>query len=296
MVVTSSLKRDVILAAVRSMYTDVARHPAGAYHFPVGYEACRFVGYPADRLALLPASAVESFAGVGYPFAAQVIRAGDVVLDVGSGSGTDLLHAARDTGPRGEAIGLDVTAAMIAKCRTQAATADARNVRVLEGSAERIPLPDDSCDLVLMFLVLHHFEDRGAAAAEIRRVLRPGGRVIVRSTFRDRLAGLLLWHRFFPGALRVEQRMFPSLAEVIGLFDTVGLRVVALDQVRETMAPNLAAYAQRLRLRAISTFEHLTEDEIERGFAALQAAVDADRTPQPIESDSDLLVLEAPAT
>jgi ubiquinone/menaquinone biosynthesis C-methylase UbiE len=227
--------------------------------------------------------------------AAFAARAGSerplCVLDLGSGTGRFTPLLAETFG--GPVYGVEPSQRMR---RVAEQTAAHPGVRYLAGSAERIPLPDDSCDLVLMFLVLHHFEDRGAAAAEIRRVLRPGGRVIVRSTFRDRLAGLLLWHRFFPGALRVEQRMFPSLAEVIGLFDTVGLRVVALDQVRETMAPNLAAYAQRLRLRAISTFEHLTEDEIERGFAALQAAVDADRTPQPIESDSDLLVLEAPAT
>jgi ubiquinone/menaquinone biosynthesis C-methylase UbiE len=81
------------------------------------------------------------------------------------------------------------------------------------GSAEQIPLPAGSCDLVLMFLVFHHVGDRAAAAAEISRVLRPGGRVLIRSTFADRLPDLW-WHRFFPRAAEIEQQMFPTVAEV----------------------------------------------------------------------------------
>ena len=137
MVAIASLKKDVIFAAVRGMYTEVARHPEREYHFPTGRAACAFVGYPDDRLARLPASAIESFAGVGYPFAANVIRPGDTVLDVGSGSGTDLLLAARETGERGHVIGLDMTAAMVAKLAEQCGRRQRDSVRVLEGNAEQ---------------------------------------------------------------------------------------------------------------------------------------------------------------
>src|SRR5258705_13899718 len=113
MVAITSLKKDVIFAAVRGMYTEVARHPEHQYHVPTGREACAFVGYPDDRLTQLPPSAIESFAGVGYPFAARVIRPGDTILDVGSGSATDLLIAAQETGEYGHLIGLDMTAAMV---------------------------------------------------------------------------------------------------------------------------------------------------------------------------------------
>ena len=81
MVAITGLRKDVIFAAVRGMYTDVAQHPEREYHVPTGREACAFVGYPHDRLARLPGSAIESFAGVGYPFAANVIRPGDIVLE-----------------------------------------------------------------------------------------------------------------------------------------------------------------------------------------------------------------------
>ena len=83
MVYITSKNRDLIFDAIRAMYTGIAREPARGYHVPTGNPACTFVGYPAEQLAGLPASAVESFAGVGYPFVANVMRAGDTVLDVG---------------------------------------------------------------------------------------------------------------------------------------------------------------------------------------------------------------------
>ncbi len=102
MVAILSNQREVIFDAVQRMYTDVALMPRREFHFPTGRRACDFVGYPAEQLDPLPATAVESFAGVGYPFAAAVIRAGDTVLDIGSGSGTDALIAAASSVPAGE--------------------------------------------------------------------------------------------------------------------------------------------------------------------------------------------------
>src|ERR1700719_372543 len=144
MVYIPSANKQVIFDAVRAMYTDVARHPGRGYHFPTGLAACTFVGYPNEQVARLPAGAVESFAGVGYPFAANVIRAGDTVLDIGSGSGTDVLLAAQIVGDAGQVIGLDITTAMLAKLNASAAAADLANVRLLEGNGEHIPLPDAS--------------------------------------------------------------------------------------------------------------------------------------------------------
>jgi ubiquinone/menaquinone biosynthesis C-methylase UbiE len=143
-----------------------------------------------------------------------------------------------------------------------------------------------------MFLVLHHVPDKPAAAAEIARVLRPGGRLLIRSTFADRLPDLL-WHRYFPGARRVESVLFPGLDEVVDVFARAGLRRVALEVVRERYASSLKEYAARLKLRAISTFEYLSDEETRTGFAALDAAAAAEREAEPVEGDSDLLVLEA---
>jgi arsenite methyltransferase len=177
MVAILSNQRDVILDAVRAMYTAVADTPEREFHFPTGRSACEFVGYPADQLDALPAAAVESFAGVGYPFAAGVIGAGDIVLDVGSGSGTDVLIASRLVGPRGHVYALDMTEAMRSKLRSILDDENVTNVEVLDGNAEQVPLPDTSVTAVTSNGVLNLVPDKSKAVAEIFRVLRPGGRV-----------------------------------------------------------------------------------------------------------------------
>ncbi len=177
MVYVGSAKRELIFEAVRAMYTDIALDPVRGYHVPTGLAACTFVGYPDERVTPLPASASESFAGVGYPFAANVIRAGDTVLDIGSGSGTDALLAARIVGPSGHVIGLDLTTAMLAKLDASVGRAGVSNVRALQGNAEHLPLSDASVDVVTSNGVLNLVPDKRAAIAEIHRVLRPGGRL-----------------------------------------------------------------------------------------------------------------------
>jgi arsenite methyltransferase len=172
-----SNKKEFIFKAVEEMYTDVASRPDTVFHFPTGRSACVFVGYPADRLDGLPAEATESFAGVGYPFAADVIRPGDAVLDIGSGSGTDALIAAMLTGESGVVYGLDMTRAMREKLQRIVTAKQIGHVRVLEGNAEQIPLPDASVDVVTSNGVLNLVPDKPAAFGEIARVLKPGGRL-----------------------------------------------------------------------------------------------------------------------
>jgi SAM-dependent methyltransferase/TusA-related sulfurtransferase len=226
MVYINGAKRDLIFDAIRVMYTDVAQHPERGYHVPIGHAACTLAGYPAGQLARLPASAVESFAGVGYPFAANVIRAGDTVLDIGSGSGTDVLLAAQAVGPAGQVIGLDLTAAMLAKLEANVVAAGVRNVRVLEGNAERIPLPDASVDVVTSNGVLNLVPDKGAAFAEIHRVLKPGGRLQIadvalrRPLTGDCLSNPSLWAECILGATLEDEYM--------AMLDAAGLACVAI--------------------------------------------------------------------
>ena len=96
----------VVKTAVRSLYSEVADAPEGNFHFPVGEVAASAVGYPSAKLEELPETAVESFAGVGFPFGSNVIKTGDTVLDVGSGSGTDVLYAANEVGSTGVVLGI----------------------------------------------------------------------------------------------------------------------------------------------------------------------------------------------
>lgn len=179
MVAILSRQREAILEAVQAMYTDVASHPEKVFHFPTGRDACLFVGYPEDPLDGIPPGALESFAGVGFPFAADVIRPGDVVLDIGSGAGTDVLIASGLVGDAGRVIGLDMTRAMLRKLERNATATGARNVEPVGGNAEEIPLPDESVDVVTSNGVLNLVPDKPRAVREVFRVLRPGGCVQV---------------------------------------------------------------------------------------------------------------------
>jgi ubiquinone/menaquinone biosynthesis C-methylase UbiE len=210
------------------------------------------------------------------------------VLDLGSGTGRFTPGLAKTFG--GPVYGVEPSSDM-----RRAALADAAHpaVTYLEGSANAIPLPDTSVDLVLLYLVWHHVPDRTAATAEIRRVLRPGGRVLIRSTFGDRLPESS-WRDYFPRATELEAAIFPSTIEVEEEFAAAGLRRVVLDVVRVQAAEDYAAYAERLRMKAISIFEHLTEEEIEQGFARLDADVAAGRAAFRLAEDGDLLVLQLP--
>ena len=207
------------------------------------------------------------------------------VLDLGSGTGRFTPLLAGEFG--GPVYGVEPSTRM-----RQAAEEHAEEgVTYLPGSAGEIPLPDRSCDLALLFLVLHHVRDRAAAAAELARVLRPGGRVLIRSQFPDRMPELL-WYSYFPGARLIDEQVFPRMEPLLEVFADAGFRFVTVERVQERIATSLADYADRLRLRGSSTFERLTEEEIQDGFAALDAAVTAERRPRPVEEESDLLVLE----
>src|SRR5262245_60796482 len=214
-------KKEFIFKAVEQMYTDVAARPGAVFHFPTGRLACLFVGYPANQLDCLPPEATESFAGVGYPFAADVIREGDTVLDIGSGSGTDALIAATLTGPAGTVYGLDMTRAMREKLQRNVTTMKIGHVRVTEGNAEQIPLPDESIDVVTSNGVLNLVPDKPRAFSEIARVLKPGGRLQISDialrvpTSEQSRADPRLWAECVVGAITEDD--YVSLLRAAGL-------------------------------------------------------------------------------
>jgi arsenite methyltransferase len=163
---------------VQAMYSRVATSPDGEFHFHRGpqYAATR-LGYDAAELAALPPEVTSSFAGIGNPHAIGRIPPGATVVDIGCGAGTDLLLSARRTGPRGRAIGVDMTEAMRQRATTGAATCGLDNVEVRDGDATRLPIDDQSVDVVISNGVLNLVPDKRPAIAEIARVLKPGGRV-----------------------------------------------------------------------------------------------------------------------
>lgn len=209
-----------------------------------------------------------------------------MIVDLGSGVGR--LTPALADAFGGPVVGVEPADRMRAIAET---TADHPVVRYVRGEAAAMPLPDHSADAVLMFLSLHHVPDRAAAAREIARVLKPGGRVLIRTGLSDRL-GEIWWHRFFPRGREIEEQMFPTLAEVTEIFAAVGLEVQALQEVTETYAATGVEAAEKLRLRAISPFEHMTEGEITEGFARLDAWLAAGKADEaPTTFQAELLVL-----
>jgi SAM-dependent methyltransferase len=133
--------------------------------------------YDAEQRGELPDAAVLASLGCGNPTAVAELHEGEVVLDLGSGGGIDVILSARRVGPSGTAYGLDMTDEMLALARQNAADAGVTNVHFLKGVIEQIPLPADSVDVVISNCVINLSVDKPAVLTEIARVLKPGGRV-----------------------------------------------------------------------------------------------------------------------
>jgi len=163
--------------AIQEEYEGVACHPDRGYHFHTGRPLTRILGYESEWLEGIPESAIESFAGVGNPFRLGPIEAGENVVDIGSGAGLDSQIAARQVGPGGRVIGVDMTPAMLEKAAAGVAEAGLENVEFRRGYGEELPIEDGWADVVISNGVLNLMPDKEKALSEMIRVLKPGGRL-----------------------------------------------------------------------------------------------------------------------
>lgn len=164
---------------VKGMYEEVALHPDRDFHFETGRPLAERLGYPAADLDRIPAAAIDSFAGVGYFLDLAAIAPGEVVLDLGSGSGTDAFLAALAAGDGGGAIGVDMTAEQLAKATGLAEEAGIANAEFRAGQIEQPPVDPGSVDCVISNGVINLSPDKPAVFAAAARALRPGGRLAI---------------------------------------------------------------------------------------------------------------------
>ena len=190
-----------------------------------------------------------------------------VWLDLGSGIGRMTPSLASNFG--GPVYGVEPSD----KMRAQAiAHAGHPAVTYAAGSAEHIPLPDSSCDAALLFFVWHHVVDRNGAARELRRVVKQGGKVFIQANFSDRTPDAW-WLHVVPEWMSVHQALYQSEEDVISDFAGAGWTLASRDEITWLRSPSLAEDFERLRLRPTSLFEHMSDEEIEAGFARIEAAL-----------------------
>jgi SAM-dependent methyltransferase len=162
---------------VKAKYQEVAVDPYGEYHFHTGRPLAKRLGYDDTLVDPLPDAAVESFAGVGNPFSLRTLSPGEKVVDIGSGGGFDVFIAAQQVGPEGQLVGIDMTPEMLDKSRQTAREMGLSNVEFREGLIEEMPVEDGWADVVISNGVINLCADKELVFDEIRRVLKPGGRL-----------------------------------------------------------------------------------------------------------------------
>jgi SAM-dependent methyltransferase len=168
---------EVLRSAIQDEYREVARDPGQGFHFHTGRALIGIVGYQDAWLDGIDDGAIDSFAGTGNPFAMGELAAGEKVVDIGSGGGIDSLIAARMVGPNGQVIGVDMTPEMLETARAAAAKSGIENAEFREAFMEELPIDDAWADVVISNGVLNLTPDKQRALGEMRRVLRPGGRL-----------------------------------------------------------------------------------------------------------------------
>jgi SAM-dependent methyltransferase len=254
---------DSLKAVVREKYGEAAARVASGEGLPS--DCCRESGccggsaaascdpitsdlYAEADVAGLPEQAVRASLGCGNPTALAELREGEVVLDLGSGGGIDVLLSAKRVGPTGRAYGLDMTDEMLALANENRRKAGATNVEFLKGEIENVPLPDESVDVIISNCVVNLSGDKRRVIQEAFRVLKPGGRfaisdVVVRGYVPESIKkSMELWIGCVAGAL--EERQFLDLLHEAGFVDA------SVEPTRVYDADDAAAFLRSAGLDA----------------------------------------------
>ena len=227
----TAIHTETLREQVRDLYRDVALDPGAEYHFDTGRPVAELLGYPREWLDLVPPRALASFAGVGHMLDLAAIAGGEVVLDLGSGSGTDAFIAAHLVGGAGRVVGVDMTHGQLAKARLLRDRVGLRQLSFFEGFVEEPPAEPGSADVVISNGVINLAPDKARVFRAAAQALRPGGRLAIadivsaRPLIERTRSNVNLWAACIAGAVPRE--------EYLAAIDAAGLRV---EVVRENPA------------------------------------------------------------
>jgi SAM-dependent methyltransferase len=249
---TQSLDVERLERAVKTVYRDVAESPNEEYHFEMGRALAERLGYPSADLDRIPTAAMESFAGVGYHFDFADLEAGDAVLDLGSGSGTDVFVAALHVGDDGGVTGLDMTDEQLEKARQLRDAAGLDHVAFEHGYIEEIPFDDDTFDVVVSNGVINLSPEKAQVFEEAHRVLKSGGRLAISDIISEELmpesikSDEDLWAACIGGAEQVDR--------YTGLIEDAGFEVeeVRDNQEYEFISDRAANACQKYGVKSVS--------------------------------------------
>ena len=194
-------ERARIEEGIREKYGKVAVDPGGLFKYPTGRAGLDTLNYDARLIKALPESVAGSYCGVGNPFSLGPIHEGEKMLDIGCGAGVDTIIAGMMAGPEGNVIGIDMVPEMLETANRNLREVPMGNVSFQQASAERLPFPDDTFDVVISNGVLNLVPDKRKALSEVFRVLKSKGRLMIADQIligqpqTDRNARVNNWHQ-----------------------------------------------------------------------------------------------------
>ncbi len=220
----ATVNQEELRTEVKKMYKKVAEEPQGEFHFEMGRMLAEKIGYAPQDLDNISPEAVESFAGVGFHFDLADIKEGERVLDLGSGSGTDLFFAAMKAGEKGKVIGMDMTDEQLKKAEDLKARYGFDTVSLRKGYIEELPFDDESFDVVISNGVINLCVDKEKVFKEIGRVLKQGGRMAISDIVtekeipEDDVCDATLWAACIGGAMQRDKYQ--------GAIESGGMKIV----------------------------------------------------------------------
>jgi len=235
--------------------------------------------YDSSQTCAVPEEALKASLGCGNPTALAQLNPGEVVLDLGSGGGLDVLLSAQRVGPTGKAYGLDMTDEMLALANENKRKAGANNVEFLKGEIENIPLPDNSVDVIISNCVINLSANKDLVLGEAFRVLKPGGRfavsdVVTRGEMPPEIRhSVLLWVGCLAGALEENEYRHKLMASGFADVDIEPMRIYRVEDAREFLAAegiDVDAIAPQVDGKFMSAFIRAVKPDVARWHTAGQ--------------------------